>query len=144
MQSCNEIYEDYLPEETIYNMIIIDCEMHKQNNITLCRQRMWTTIYDSKTCIEGNTSKNHFTGNGVKGALKKNLLFYIFQIFSLCRSQLPSRRNNRSLCLGHSGGAGWCSPEESLQVLGQLRAARVAGVHGDEDAHGGIQANLLS
>lgn len=41
-------------------------------------------------------------------------------------------------------GAGrGCSPEEGLEILGQLCAASVAGVHGDEDAHRRVQANLL-
>lgn len=35
------------------------------------------------------------------------------------------------------------SPEQSLEILRQLRAAGVARVHGDEDPHGGIQADLL-
>lgn len=36
------------------------------------------------------------------------------------------------------------SPEQSLEVLGQLCTTSVAGIHGDEDAHGWVQANLLS
>lgn len=35
-------------------------------------------------------------------------------------------------------------PEESLEVLRQLGAPCVAGVHRDEDAHGGSQVDLLS
>ena len=34
-------------------------------------------------------------------------------------------------------------PEECLHRLRQLRAARVARVHGDEDAHSGVQGDLL-
>lgn len=35
------------------------------------------------------------------------------------------------------------SPEESLEVLRELCAASVARVHGDEDSHRRIQADLL-
>lgn len=40
----------------------------------------------------------------------------------------------------HSRGV---PPEESLEVLGKLRPACVAGVHGDEDPHGGLQGDAL-
>lgn len=43
-------------------------------------------------------------------------------------------------CMGQSRR----SPEQSLEVFWQLRAAGVAWVHGDEDAHRRVQANLLS
>lgn len=35
------------------------------------------------------------------------------------------------------------SPEKSLEVLWKFRPARVAGIHGDEDAHGGLQGDAL-
>lgn len=41
-------------------------------------------------------------------------------------------------------GQSECSPEQSLEVFGQLCTTSVAWVHGDEDAHRWVQANLLS
>ena len=45
------------------------------------------------------------------------------------------------LKVGHDHGA---APEQRLQVLWQLGAARVTRVHGDEDANGWIQADLFA
>lgn len=42
-------------------------------------------------------------------------------------------------CPGQSGR----SPEQSLEVLWQLCTTSVARVHGDEDAHSGVQGDLL-
>ena len=72
-------------------------------------------------------------------------LIYVLHFFShLCHMFSAERIKNllsRVLaCPGQSGR----SPEQSLEVLWQLCTTSVARVHGDEDAHGWVQANLLS
>lgn len=53
-------------------------------------------------------------------------------------------RNKRSFFLGPLHGTEkMLSPEQSLEVFRQLRAASIAWVHGDEDAHRRVQTNLF-
>lgn len=71
-----------------------------------------------------------------------NLLFRKFQVSSNIYV-IHIQKKYKKLLYGPSQGAELSSPEQSLEVLRQLRAARVAWVHGDEDSHRRIQADLL-
>lgn len=72
-----------------------------------------------------------------------NLLFRKFQVSSNIYV-IHIQKKYKKLLYGPSQGAELSSPEQSLEVLRQLRAARVAWVHGDEDSHRRIQADRSS
>lgn len=68
----------------------------------------------------------------------------MLQISSLYKLHFQKKNMRNSSSLWSPCVETYChSPEEGLEVLWQFRAASIARVHGDEDAHRRIQANLL-